>query len=59
MTTNINKHLTESRKCMICNNQIKECMGFVLARDIGKKNPRELCEMCAWLINPKDIKINT
>jgi len=43
------------RKCSECGRDIKECMGFVLARDINKANPREFCEHCSWVINPGDI----
>lgn len=38
------------RKCFICEKEIRECMGFVLARDIifSRGTIRELCEKCSW-----------
>jgi hypothetical protein len=30
-------------------------MGFVLARDINKANPREIYQTCSWKTDPKDI----
>jgi len=46
------------RKCMICGTPIRECMGFVLARDILNKNKqiREICANCSFKINPDIIK---
>lgn len=46
------------RKCLNCGKEIKECMGFVLARDIvdfdiSKPLIRELCEKCSWLLASK------
>jgi len=52
------------RKCLNCGKEIKECMGFVLARDIinfdlNKPLIRELCERCSWLLsNKKGIVVN-
>ena len=51
------------RKCMNCGIEIKECMGFVLARDflqllLGQKieKVRELCGICVEIVNPKKIR---
>lgn len=40
------------RKCIACGEEIKECMGFVLARDIvNKRTPlREICGKCGLKI---------
>ena len=40
------------RKCIACGEEIKECMGFVLARDIvDRRNPvREICGKCGLLV---------
>ena len=40
------------RKCIACGEEIKECMGFVLARDIvNERNPiREICGKCGLKI---------
>jgi len=39
------------RECFVCHAEIKECMGFVVARDfvLGEKNPRELCGKCGFV----------
>lgn len=47
------------RQCMKCGKEIKECMGFVLARDMLNFDPnkpllRELCEQCSWLLSDKN-----
>ncbi len=36
------------RKCLFCSKEIKECMGFVLARDIinDRTSIREICGIC-------------
>ena len=48
------------RKCLNCGREIKECMGYVLARDIihfdlNKLLIRELCERCPWLLSNKKV----
>lgn len=45
-----------NRRCMNCGKKMKECMGFVLARDIinfdiNKPCIRELCERCSWALS--------
>ena len=47
------------RKCLNCGKEIKECMGFVLARDFvnldtNKPQLREICEQCSWLLSIKN-----
>jgi len=45
------------RKCIFCNKKIKECMGFVLARDIIDNNRtsiREICGICGLSILEMD-----
>jgi hypothetical protein len=46
--------------CFKCGKIIKECMGFVLARDFlnDSKNPRELCGKCILLIIDDSSVIN-
>lgn len=40
------------RKCINCGEEIKECMGFVLVRDIiNKRIPvREICSKCSLIL---------
>jgi len=44
------------RKCIACGEGIKECMGFVLARDIvNRRIPiREICGKCGLIILEMD-----
>lgn len=44
--------MIKNRSCIFCDEEIKECMGFVLARDIVEKKDfiREICGKCALLI---------
>lgn len=48
-----------SRKCIRCGEEIKQCMGSVLARDIasGRVPAREHCGKCtAWLVmQPEEL----
>jgi hypothetical protein len=50
--------MEQVRKCIACGEEIKECMGFVLARDIvNKRNPiREICGKCGLEILDMDEK---
>jgi hypothetical protein len=40
----------KNRTCCLCGVSIKECMGFVLARDFinNEKIPREICALCGF-----------
>jgi hypothetical protein len=44
------------RKCIACGEEIKECMGFVLARDVVNRKGfiREICGKCGLKILDMD-----
>ena len=46
------------RKCIVCSEEIKECMGFVLVGDIiNKRNTvREICGKCGLMVLDMDEK---
>lgn len=50
------------RKCIRCGKEIRECMGFVLARDLLKLDDydpqlREICENCTWVISKRQNEV--
>ena len=52
------------RRCVRCGVEIKDCFGFVLARDflaviegLRVDIPRELCGRCVLVSQPKDIDV--
>jgi hypothetical protein len=51
------------RHCCVCDAEIRECMGFCLARDVLESletqrpvRVRELCWRCADTVDPATIK---
>ena len=46
--------MVEVRHCCVCFTGIRECMGFVLARDLSERHVRELCGACADTLTPEE-----